>query len=564
MTSAQAAPATATDKPPITMFGPDFPFAYDNWVKQPAGLGKVPPERHGTEVAIIGAGIAGLLTAFELMKLGLKPVVYEVARLGGRLRSVPFEGAEGVIAELGAMRFPISSTTFYHYLNMAGLETRPFPNPLSPATPSTVIDLEGEPIYVEKPADLPRIFREVEAAWNEALENGAQFSAMQDAMRRRDVAKVKAIWNALIPIWDERSFYGFIATADAFARRSYRHREIFGQVGFGTGGWDTDFPNSMLEILRVVYTDQDSHQRLVVGGVEQLPRRLWKMAPEHAAHWPSGTSLDALHGGGPRPGVARIARDDDDGRFLVTDRWGDTRRYDAVVATCQTWLMSTNIDTEERLFPQKLWMAMDRTHYMQSSKTFVMVDRPFWNVRDAKTGRYVMSQTLSDRLTRGTYLFDNGPDKPAVICLSYTWMGDALKVLPFPAEKRVRLMLDALQKVYPKLDIAKHIIGDPITVSWEADPDSLGAFKGNLPGHYRYQRRMFCHFKEQKTLPPAQRGLFLAGDDISWTAAWVEGAVQSALNAVWGVVDYLGGAAPKDNPGPGDVYDSIAPLALPD
>jgi monoamine oxidase len=560
MSAAKAAAA----KPPITMFGPDFPFAYDNWVKHPAGLGKVPAERHGTEVAVIGAGIAGLLSAFELMKMGLKPVVYEAGRLGGRLRSVPFEGAEGVIAELGAMRFPVSSTTFYHYLAMAGLETKPFPNPLSPATPSTVIDLEGEPIYVEKPEDLPRIFKEVEAAWNEALEHGAQFSAMQDAMRRRDVAKVKAIWNSLIPIWDERSFYGFVATSDAFARRSYRHREIFGQVGFGTGGWDTDFPNSMLEILRVVYTDQDSHQRLVVGGVEQLPRRLWKMAPDHAVHWPSGTSLDALHGGGPRPGVARIARDDDDGKFLITDRWGDTRRFDAVVCTCQTWLMSTTIETEERLFPQKLWMAMDRTHYMQSSKTFVMVDRPFWNSRDAKTGRYVMSQTLSDRLTRGTYLFDNGPDKPAVICLSYTWMGDALKVLPFGKEKRVKLMLDALQKVYPRLDIAKHIIGDPITVSWEADPDSLGAFKGNLPGHYRYQRRMFCHFKEQKDLPPAQRGLFLAGDDISWTAAWVEGAVQSALNAVWGVVDFLGGKAPKENPGPGDVYEEIQPLALPD
>jgi lysine 2-monooxygenase len=562
MTAATA--ETQPGKPQITMFGPDFPFAYDNWVKHPAGLGRVPPERHGTEVAIVGAGIAGLLTAFELMKIGLKPVVYEPGRLGGRLRSKPFEGAEGVIAELGAMRFPISSTTFYHYLGLAGLETKPFPNPLSPATPSTVIDLEGETVYVEKPEDLPAIFREVEQAWNEALEQGAQFSAMQEAVRNRDAVRVREIWNALIPIWDERTFYGFVATSDAFARRSFRHREIFGQVGFGTGGWDTDFPNSMLEILRVVYTDQDSHQRLVVGGVEQLPRRLWKMSPDSMVHWPNGTTLDALHGGGPRPGVARIARRDEDGRFLVTDRWGDTRSYAAVVATCQTWLLSTNIETEERLFPQKTWMAMDRTHYMQSSKTFVMVDRPFWNARDPKTGRYVMSQTLTDRLTRGTYLFDNGPDKPAVICLSYTWMGDALKVLPFDAEKRVKLMLGALQKVYPNLDIAKHIIGDPITVSWESDPDSLGAFKGNLPGHYRYQRRMFCHFKEQEALPPHQRGLFLAGDDISWTAAWVEGAVQSALNAVWGVTRYLGGETPKENPGPGDKYEEIKPLALPD
>ena len=47
-------------------------------------------------------------------------------------------------------------------------------------------------------------------------------------------------------------------------------------------------------------------------------------------------------------------------------------------------------------------------------------------------------------------------------------------------EKRVHLALDALQKIYPKVDIKGHIIGDPITVSWEADPNFLGAFKGAL------------------------------------------------------------------------------------
>ena len=32
-------------------------------------------------------------------------------------------------------------------------------------------------------------------------------------------------------------------------------------------------------------------------------------------------------------------------------------------------------------------MALDRTRYMQSSKTFVMVDRPFWKDKDPATGR---------------------------------------------------------------------------------------------------------------------------------------------------------------------------------
>ncbi|HET6619099.1 MAG TPA: NAD(P)/FAD-dependent oxidoreductase, partial [Dongiaceae bacterium] len=537
------------DKRPVTYFGPDFPFAFDDWIKHPAGLGRLPADKLGTEVAIVGAGAAGVVAAFELMKLGLKPVVYEAARIGGRLRSQPFEGADGIVAELGGMRFPVCSTAFYHYLDLAGLETEPFPNPLTAASRSTVVDLAGQPIYAEKLDDLPAIFREVAAAWSEALEHGAQFGAMQAAIRARDVRRIKEIWNRLIPIWDDRTFYGFIATSDAFMRRSFRHLEVFGQVGFGTGGWDTDFPNSMLEILRVVYTNCDEDQRLVKGGVEQMPRRLWKLQPDKMAHWPRGTSLESLHAGAPRPGVTRIAPapngQDGGNRFAVTDRWGATRAYPAILATCQSWLLTTHIEVAEQLFSHKNWMALDRTRYMQSAKTFVMVDRPFWKDKDPKTGRDVMSTTLTDRLTRGTYLFDNGADKPAVICLTYSWMSDALKMLPHTVEHRVRLALSALKRIYPDVDIASHIVGDPITVSWEADEHSLGAFKGALPGHYRYNLRMYSHFM-QDDLPAHQRGIFLAGDDISWTPAWVEGAVQTALNAVWGIERHFGGRTHPD------------------
>jgi len=58
--------------------------------------------------------------------------------------------------------------------------------------------------------------------------------------------------------------------------------------------------------------------------------------------------------------------------------------------------------------------------------------------------------------------------------------------------------------------------------------------------------------------------MFLAGDDISWTPGWAEGAVQTALNAVWGILHHFGGSTPPENPGPGDLFDRIAPVALPD
>ncbi|NJQ08374.1 flavin monoamine oxidase family protein [Streptomyces lonarensis] len=558
------------DQPPLTMFGPDFPFAYDDWLAHPAGLGQVPATAHGREVAVIGGGLSGLVAAHELMRMGLRPVVYEADRIGGRLRTDTFPGCPPELtAEMGAMRFPPSSTALAHYIGLTGLRTEPFPNPLAPATPSTVVDLKGRAHYARTLDDLPEVYRTVMAAWNTCLEEGADFAAVQHAIRHRDTARLREIWSRLVERLDNQTFYGFLCDSPAFS--SFRHREIFGQVGFGTGGWDTDFPNSVLEILRVVYTGADDDHHGITGGSQQLPERLWDRAPAKLVHWPHGTSLRSLHGGEPRPAVTRLTRTaapDGGTAITVMDASGAVRTYPAAVFTAQSWLLLAKIDCDEALLPIDHWTAVERTHYMQSSKLFVPVDRPFW--RDPETGpdgrptgRDTMSMTLTDRMTRGTYLLENGPDRPAVMCLSYTWCDDSSKWLPLTAAERLEVMLKSLREIYPGVDVRRHIIGDPVTVSWEDEPWFMGAFKANLPGHYRYQRRLFTHFVQDR-LPADRRGLFLAGDDVSWTAGWAEGAVQTALNAVWGVMHHFGGATDPANPGPGDVYDAIEPVMLPE
>ena len=302
------------DGRPVTIFGPDFPFPFDDWIAHRAGLGSIPAERHGEEVAVIGAGISGLVAAYELMKLGVRPVVYEASQMGGRLRSQPFEGAKGVVAELGGMRFPISSSSFYYYVNKLGLQTLPFPNPLTEAAGSTVVDLEGETYYAGSLGDLPQLFTEVADAWAQALEE-ARFTDIQNAIRARDVATLKSLWNDLVPRWDDRTFYDFVATSQAFSKLTFRHREVFGQVGFGTGGWDSDFPNSMLEIFRVVMTNCDTDQHLIVGGAAQVPRGLWRCPAPRPEYWPAWhlTGLAALRGAAARrrpdrPRARRAAR----------------------------------------------------------------------------------------------------------------------------------------------------------------------------------------------------------------------------------------------------------------
>jgi tryptophan 2-monooxygenase len=565
MTSAVPTNATTDGAAkPITMFGPDFPFAYDDYVAHPAGIGSIPEAAHGARVAIVGGGLSGMLAARELLRMGFQPVVYEADQIGGRMRSVTFDDhpdAAGIVAEMGSMRFPPSSTTLFHYLDEMGLETTAFPTPLCEATPSTVVDLKGETHYARTLEDLPPVYTEVAEAWARTLEEHAELGPLQDAIRARDTAKVKEVWNRLVERFDDETFYGFLARSEAF--KSFRLREIFGQVGFGTGGWDTDYPNSILEILRVVVTAADDHHRGIVGGSQQLPERLWSLPVEGAVHWPAGTSVQSLHEGGvPRPAVTEIRRTEPD-RFTLHDADGRIGTFDAVIYTAQSWMLLNTIRADERLLPIDHWTAIERTHYMGSSKVFVLVDRPFWKDIDPETGREVMSMTLTDRMSRGTYLLDQGEGKPGLICLSYTWSDDSLKLLPLDAQARADIMLNSLAQIYPGVDIRSHVIATPVTISWEQEKAFMGAFKANLPGHYRYQERLYTHFMQDR-LAPSFRGLFLAGDDVSWTAGWAEGAVTTALNAVWGVMHQFGGATSRENPGPGDVFDAIKPLVLED
>lgn len=83
---------------------------------------------------------------------------------------------------------------------------------------------------------------------------------MQAAIRTRDLATVKRLWNELVPRFDDISLSGYLATSKAFSSLPFEYREAFGRVGFGTGGRNTNFPDSILEILRVVYVDADADQ----------------------------------------------------------------------------------------------------------------------------------------------------------------------------------------------------------------------------------------------------------------------------------------------------------------
>lgn len=583
----------------VTALIPDFPFEYGKFLSQSGkrSLCKIPASSYGKQVLVVGAGVAGMVSAYELMRMGLHPVVLEASdRIGGRLYSKKLGSPDnGVICELGGMRFPVSAKALFHYFEKVGLKSNlgDFPNPGTAPAVSTVVDYNGEPpVYYEttgtnfpKPPEYSQI--ETEFFTNFLGGDPFHFDEMENAMTEGfiDLQKIKAIWNKIIDnngvTWDDKSFLRALQEKSGWDQEKIN---LFGQIGFGTGGWNTDFPNSILELLRVIYGGLDADHRLAYDGASTLPERLWSMSAstlgDEAAHWSGAATVETLTRQVIRDPFCKEIRQicpKPGGGFVV--KFIDTRtqesfcrEFDCVIYTPHVRVLDklryadgpASLAQMNPLLPQETWEAVMNTHYMQSTKVFASTSSPFWEERDPTDGKRKMSVTLSDRLTRGTYLVDYspslGPYRGSGMFLSYTWNDDALKFqgnLP-PSEE---LCTHLLESIYPKINISDfYSQSDTFAkISWESEPHYLGAFKMNLPGHYEYQRLIFSQFMAgiEDNDP---YGFILAGDDVSWTGGWAEGAVTTAINAVNKSAVYFGGSTQTNNPGPIDVWDDLKPL----
>jgi monoamine oxidase len=97
------------------------------WAATTSGAG-APPHGRRITIAVLGAGIAGLVAAYELEKLGYGVVVLEAdSRIGGRVFSKRFGGSDGPIAEFGAMRIPADHHSTIRYVDELGLRHRLHP-----------------------------------------------------------------------------------------------------------------------------------------------------------------------------------------------------------------------------------------------------------------------------------------------------------------------------------------------------------------------------------------------------------------------------------------------------
>jgi tryptophan 2-monooxygenase len=439
------------------------------------------------------------------------------------------------------MRFPPAGRVFFHYAtDTFGMRTSgQFPDP---GKVHTRLYYRGRRIDwpAGSPAPADPEFRRIGRDWA-AFVAGLTGPLYRD-WRAGDLGAVRARWQAYLHAYRDKSFYAVLR--DGLPHWSRDDLATFGTLGICSGGFGPLFQVGFLEILRIIVQGWEENQQLLPDGVGRL------MEHFHAAEvtGPDGRRTSLRERGAVRlrtpvraveraPGGVRVTFDDPDGRRR-------SAVYPAVVVATTTRCMEMMGLTVSGLVGQSVKAAVRDLNMMDSSKLFLRTRTKFWKAAPDRIPQTI----LTDELPRAVYALDYPQTTEGVVLISYTWGGDSTKLLGLSAGERLRLCRDVIRTISPEFaDHLDPVGGELLGVDWQREPFYYGAFKLQHPGQDADLCAAYHQFLTAND-PRADTGVYLAGDGVSWYGGWMEGALQTGLNAACAAAKRLGAAVRPGSP----------------
>jgi monoamine oxidase len=486
-------------------------FAAESDYRGPPKLEGAPK---GASVLVLGAGIAGLVAAYELRAAGYRVRILEYnARAGGRCWTLrggdtytELGGATqrcefdtGLYLNPGPWRLPYHHHGILDYCHRLGVALEPFVQ-------------VNHNAYFHSPTAYggkPRRVREVQADFHghvaDLLAKAVNRDALDRSLTREDAEKLTealASWGGL--------------------DRDGRYRKSF--ASSARRGFDVDPAGGLMREPEL--STPEAMRALVDSG-------LWKFLRVGAEYEFQTTIFQ------PVGGMDRIAQ-------AFQQRLGDVIRYDAKVTEIRQDAKGVSVAYVDRArggtprteradhcvctiplsvlaqipinVNPAMQAAIEGVPYESSVKVGLQFRRRFWEQDERIYGGITYTDLPIDRI--GYPNCDYGKPGRGVLLGAYMFGPAAYEFTAMAPQERVRRVLEQGAQVHPQYPSE---FENGIAVAWHRVPWTLGCF-GNWSDAARRERyRDLCGIDGR---------IVLAGEHASNLPGWQEGAVLSAIDAV--------------------------------
>ncbi len=516
----------------------------------------VPPGScKGRTVGIIGGGLAGMAAAFELRKAGFDVTVFEAdaERLGGRVFTYYFDRERTLYGELGAMRLPVIHEAVWHYIDLFGLDTRPFIQ----VSPNAFIYLNGirvrnDPAGANVKSQIYPSYglepREYGYSWQQLGFMGIDAPVLNaPAEVRQEILQVLPHYSSYTLYWDA------IDIRQAMERQGLSRGAISMLSNlFPIGG--RFLYNNYIDFVQEYYPANFIYLYEISGGMVRLPEAFYRsFADTDPARYYSGIPAGTLGNVRWIQGVTvtGIYQHEPGGQVTLahmpTRLWSkgqnpysrptgsseiyrhanihsligsaNSSKFDYVI--CAIPFSVLRVLDIRPLFSELKMQAIREVTYSPAQKTAFRCRRRFWE----EQGIYGGGSYTDLPINTIWYPSSGFGRQNGVILSSYGFNMDALRVSNLPDGRRVDKIMRDVEEVHGLREGALDtIVADSATQFWDRDPLYRGTFCYFTP----QQKKLFSWAMTQ---PEYGGRVFFAGEHVSAVHRWQQGAVKSGMDA---------------------------------
>lgn len=499
-----------------------------------------PGSFHGVRVGVIGGGLAGLSSAYELRKLGFDVTIFDALedRVGGRIYTYYFDNQPNLYHEFGPMRIPVSHETVWHYLKQFGLPTKPFiqydPNGYAYLKGVRVRnDRNGRnvmqyiyPKYSLKPW-------EQQTSWEQLLNIGLDNHLLNATTQERaEILEVKKSYSQKTMEWIDRANISMMESGGL-------SQEAIDLVTNFIPLLKGNLNNSFIDFIQENYPANLDYLYEIPGGMVKFPLAFYNSFCNDKPYneIPASRTGTVVYKKGCW--VKGIHLHDDGKKVklsyqILQAREKAEEEFDYIVCTIPFSTLR-NVDINP-LFSNIKMRAITEVNYTPSQKSLMLCRERFWE-RDGIVG----GASLTD-LPIGSIWFPsdhsiyvNNPGvgdlknlpwkQPGVIIGSFNFGLDTTRLTNQPEGKifeEVKREIEAVQGLAP--GYMDYNAAGFKTVNWNQEPTFRGAISFFTP----QQKKLFAY---GMTIPEYNGRVFFAGEHISAVHRWMQGALQTGMQA---------------------------------